>query len=74
MHHSGLRPDMALIMGIFLTGLGIASISSGEALGRFGSVVYRAEKPNEFWQMVAIEFAGGAFGIGYFLYKIYLAN
>jgi hypothetical protein len=71
MPHSVLRPYGSLFIGIFFIALGVASMCSGEALGRFGSVVYRAEKPNQFWQLVAMEYIGGAFCIGYFLYKVY---
>ena len=71
MHDSNLRPYISLIIGIFLTALGVASTCSGEALGRYGRMVYRAEEPNRFWRVVAIDYLGGAFGIGYFLHKVY---
>jgi hypothetical protein len=69
-----LRPYVSLIIGVFLAGLGLASTCSGEALGRFGRTASRVEEPKKFWGLVAIDYLGGAFGIGYFLYEKFLAR
>ena len=68
-----LRPYIRLIIGVFLTGLGIASVSSGETLGRFGRTASRVEEPKKFWGLVAVDFLGGVLCIGYFLYEKFLA-
>jgi hypothetical protein len=69
-----LKPYILLFIGIFFMGSGIASTLSGEAVGRFGRMFYRSEKPNIFWGCVTVDYLAGAYGIGYFLYKIYLAK
>lgn len=69
-----LRPYVSLIIGVFLTGLGLASTCSGEALGRFGRTTSCVEEPKKFWRLVAIDYLGGAFGIGYFLFEKYIAK
>jgi hypothetical protein len=74
MTDSNLRPYVSLIIGVSLIGLGVASTCSGEALGRFGRTASRIAEPKEFWRLVAIDYLGGAFGIGYFLYEKYLAK
>ena len=74
MPDSNLRPYVSLIIGVFLTGLGLASTCSGEALGRFGRMASRTEEPEKFWWFVAIDYLGGAFGIGYFLFEKYLSK
>jgi hypothetical protein len=74
MPDSGSKPYILLFIGIFFMGSGIMSTLSGEAWGRFGRKAYRSEEPNKFWGCVAIDYLAGACGIGYFLYKIYLAK
>ena len=69
-----LRPYVSLIIGVFLMGLGLASTFSGEALGRFGRTASRLKEPTKFWSLVAIDYLGGAFGIGYFLFEKYVAK
>ena len=71
---SNFRPYVWLIIGLFLTGLGLASTCSREALGRFGRTASRVEEPTKFWRLVAIDYLGGAFGIGYFLFEKFLAK
>ncbi len=71
---SNSRPYISLIIGIFLTGSGVMSTLSGEALGRYGRMVRQAEDPNKFRRMVAVDYLGGAFCIGYFLYKAYILS
>jgi cadmium resistance protein CadD (predicted permease) len=48
MHDSNLRQYSSLIIEIILIALGIMSTLSGEALGRYGRMVNRAEDPNKF--------------------------
>jgi hypothetical protein len=67
-----MRPYISLFIGIALIALGIMSTLGGEALGGRGRMFYRTQEPNKFWSAVAIDFLGGAFGIGYFLYKVYM--
>ena len=43
-------------------------------MGRFGRTASRVAEPKTFWRLVAIDYLGGAFGIGYFLYVKYLAK
>jgi hypothetical protein len=74
MSDSNFRPYIYLFIGIFLMGLGVASTLSGEALGRFGRTASRFKEPMKFWGLVSIDYLGGAFGIGYFLYQKYLAK
>jgi MFS family permease len=74
MPDSNLRPYVSLVIGLFLVGLGLASTFSGEALGRFGRTASRIEEPKKFWSLVAIDYLGGAFGIGYFLFEKYMAR
>ncbi len=71
---SSSRPYISLIIGIFLTGSGVMSTLSGEALGRYGRMVRRAEDPNKFRSVIAVDYVGGAFCIGYFLYKVYVLS
>ncbi|MEO6803420.1 MAG: hypothetical protein ABI197_09290 [Granulicella sp.] len=66
------RPYVSLIIGLLLSGLAVMETLSGEALGRYGRSFTRLEEPNKFWGGVAISYLGGAFGIGYFLYKTHL--
>ena len=71
MPDSHLRPPYGLLLfGAFLLLLAVVGICTGEALARFG-VVYRAEKPKQFWELIATYLIGGACLIGYFLYKVY---
>jgi hypothetical protein len=51
--------------------LAVIGTCIGEALGRFGQVVYRDEEPRQFWLLVAVQFLDGLGLIGYFLYKVY---
>ncbi len=72
MPHSDLSPPYGLlIFGVFLLFIGVAATCTGEALARFGQVVYRDEEPKQFWLLVATECLGGLGLIGYFLYKVY---
>ena len=72
MPHSDLRPPYGLlIFGVFLLFLAVNGTCTGEAWGRIGQVVYRDEKPKEFWWLVASQYLGGLGLIGYFLYKVY---
>ena len=72
MPHSDFgRPYGLLIFGGVLLILAVNGTCTGEAWERFGQAVYRDEEPNQFWLLVATEYLGGLFLIGYFLYKIY---
>jgi MFS family permease len=72
--HSDLRSYGSLVIGVFLIGLVIASTLSGEALGRFGRTASRIEEQKKFWMLVAIDYVGGALGIGYFMYKVFAVS
>jgi hypothetical protein len=37
-------------------------------------MVNRDEDPNKFWRAVAVDYLGGAFCLGYFLYKVYVLS
>ncbi len=74
MPDSSVRPYVSLVIGLFLAGLGLASTCSGEALGRFGRTASRVKDPKKFWGFVAIDYLGGAFGIGYFFFEKYVAK
>ena len=69
-----LRPYVHLFIGIFLTGLGLASSLSGEAVGSFGRIATRVEEPKQFRTLVVAAYLGGAFNIAYILYEKYLAH
>jgi hypothetical protein len=58
-------------LGIFFILLALAGTYSGEAWARNGQVVSRAEKPKQFWSLVAGYYVGGAGLIGYSLYQVY---
>jgi hypothetical protein len=58
-------------LGIFLILLALAGTFSGEAWARFGQVISRAEKPKQFWSLIAGYYVGGACLIGYSLYQVY---
>jgi hypothetical protein len=65
-----MGPRGWLISGLFLLFLAVGSTLTGQTLARYGQIVTRAEDPKEFWWTVVIYFLGGAFFIGYFLYKV----
>jgi hypothetical protein len=70
--HSLLRgPNFYLILGIIFLAAGVVSTCTGEVWGRFGSVVYRAEEPEAFWEDVIGCYLIGVGCIGYFLYQVY---
>jgi hypothetical protein len=64
-------PYVLLMFGLFSIFLAVAGMLTGEAWARFGSPVYRNEKPKEFWLLITTYYLGGAFFIGYFLYTVY---
>lgn len=69
---SELKPPYGLlIFGVFSFFLGVAATYTGDAWGRFGRVVRRANDPNQFWSLVALQYLVGICFIGYFLYKVY---
>ena len=70
MFRAGQNPYNILIFGLFLLVLGIVGTCTGTAQARFGRVVYRAKEPKRYWTVIGIEYAGGVFLIGYFLYLI----
>lgn len=66
------KPPYGLLMfGAFLLFLAVAGTLTGEACARFGPMIYRSEKPKQFWRLIAMYYLGGAFFVGYFLYKVY---
>lgn len=72
MPHSDLRPPYGLlIFGLFSLVMAVAGTCTGEAWAKFGVVVYRDERPKQFWLLVASYYLGGLGFIGYFLYKVY---
>jgi hypothetical protein len=72
MPNSDVSPPYGwLIFGAFLFLLGVVGTCTGEAWARYGVVVYRDEKPKQFWWLVASYYLGGLGLIGYFLYKVY---
>jgi hypothetical protein len=72
MAHSSLRtPYGFLIFGAFSLILAVGGTWTGKAWARYGRVVYRANEPKKFWQLVAAYYLGGVCFIGYFLYKVY---
>lgn len=66
-----MPPYASLIFGGFLLFLAVVGTCTGEAWARYGRVVYRAEEPEQFWEVIATEYIGAACLIGYFLYKVY---
>ena len=71
MPHSDLSPPYGLlIFGLFSLVLAVVATCIGEALGRFG-LVYRDERPKQFWLLVETQYLGGLILIGFFLYKVY---
>jgi hypothetical protein len=48
-----------------------AGTYSGEAWGRFGVVIRRAEDPKRFWQMVILNYLIGFYFLAYHLYTIF---
>ncbi len=71
---SSSRPYVSLWIGVILTGLGLASALTGQSLLGHGRTANRVDEPKKFWGAVAMDFLGGALGIGYFLYEKYIAN
>jgi hypothetical protein len=72
MHDSDSRLPLGLLfLGIFSILLAVAGTCTGEAWARFGQVISRAEKPKQFWSLVAGYYLGGACLIGYCLYQVY---
>jgi MFS family permease len=65
-----LGPKGMLICGIFFLGLAVGGILSGEALERYGRVIYRAEEPKQFWQSIAADFIFGALFIWAYAFKV----
>ena len=73
MTDSGSGPPYGLLfMGIFFLFLGVAAALTGEGVARFGRMVERSKNPRHFRLLIAVELVGGAFLIGFFLYKVYL--
>ena len=64
-------PYGLLIFGVFSLFLAVRGTCTGEAWARFGVVVYRDERPKQFWLLVASYYLGGLGFTGYFLYKFY---
>lgn len=72
MPHSDLGPPIGfLIFGVFSLFLAVRGTCTGEAWAYFGRVVYRDEKPKQFWRLVTMYYLGGVCFVGYFLYKFY---
>jgi|HubBroStandDraft_1064217.scaffolds.fasta_scaffold933498_1 hypothetical protein len=72
MPHSDLSPPYGLlIFGVFSLFLAVRGTCTGEAWAFLGRVVYRDEKPKQFWRLVAMYYLGGVYFIGHFLYKVY---
>jgi hypothetical protein len=72
MPHSDLRaPYGLLIFGLFSLILAVAGTCTGETWARFGIVVYRDDRPKQFWLLVASQYLVGLGLAGYFLYKVY---
>ena len=72
MPHSDLRPPYGLlIFGVFLLLMGVGGTRTVEGWARSGRVVYRDEKPKQFWWLVVSYYLCGLGLIGYFLYKVY---
>jgi hypothetical protein len=59
------------MFGIFSLVLAVNGTCTGEAWARFGRIVYRAKEPKQFRRLVAVQYLGGVFFIGYYLYKVY---
>lgn len=61
-----------LAFGLVMLFLAVVGTCTGEAWGHAGRLIYRAKEPEMFWFLIAAYYLLGAFGIGYFLYKIYV--
>ena len=64
-------PYGLLMFGIFWLVLAVNGTCTAEAWARFGRIVYRAKEPKQFRQLVAAQYLGGVFFIGYYLYKVF---
>jgi len=62
-------PYIFLILSAFFLSLAVVSTYIGKTWARFGVVVFRAEEPRQFWEVVAVYYLGSVWFIGYFLYK-----
>jgi len=60
-----------LLCGVCFFLLAVAGTLTGETVARIGRVIYRAKEPKQFWGAVAVQYLGGLFLTGYFLYKLY---
>jgi hypothetical protein len=60
------KPHGWLIGGGFFLFLAAVGTLTGQALSR-GGMVYRDEEPKAFWWLIAIEYLGGVFLIGFYL-------
>jgi hypothetical protein len=65
-----LGPPGWLIFGIFLLGLGVVGLLTGESLVRFRGVIYRANEPREFWESIATDFLCGSLLIGAYAFNL----
>ena len=64
-------PFGLLFFGLFLILLGAVGTTTGEAWARFGRVICRDKQPRQFWGLIAVDYLGGVFLIGYYLYKVH---
>jgi hypothetical protein len=62
-------PYIFLILSAFFLCLGAVSTYTGKTWARYGRVVYSAEEPRQFWEVVAVYYLGSVWFIVYFLYK-----
>jgi hypothetical protein len=69
--HQFLRsPYFSLIVGVISFSLGTVWTCTGRAWTRYHGWVYRAERPTQYWLVVAVYYLGGVFFIGKFLYLV----
>ena len=71
---SASRPHVALVVGLFSIGLGLAEICCGEAVLGYGQSVSRREDLKAFRRAVALHFLCGIGAIAYFLYSTFIAD
>ena len=64
-------PYILLPCGFLFLCMGVEATFSGKIRTRFGSVIYRAKEPKEFWWSVAASYLGWVFLIACLLYKVY---
>lgn len=63
-----------LIFGIWPLVLAVNATCTGEAWARFGRVVHRTQKPDQFWGLVAIQYLAGIGFVGYVMFKLYVLS